>query len=180
MKLDDFVAVSGLPGVFKMVANRNNGLIIENLESGERKFVTNRKHQFTPLGTIGVYSTGEDDTVELKVVFRSMLEKLESDPPILPDSAPNELLTYFRKVMPDFDEDRVRINDIKKMLKWFAFLNKHDQLSLEEEEEKKDDQKEEEGKEKEGQTENKTEKEPDKEKSDVSSSADTSLADKGS
>ena len=65
MKLDEFVAVSGLPGVFKMVANRNNGLIVENIETGKRKFAPTRRHQFTPLASIGIYTDGPEDTLEL-------------------------------------------------------------------------------------------------------------------
>jgi len=135
MKLDEFVAVSGLPGVFKMVANRSNGLIVENIETGKRKFAPTRRHQFTPLASIGIYTDGPEDTMELKEVFRSMLEKVESNPPVSHNSDPKTLIEYFRAVLPSYDEDRVSIGDIKKVVKWFTFLNAKDMLSLEDEEE---------------------------------------------
>ncbi len=133
MKLDEFVAVSGLPGVFKMVANRSNGLIVENIETGKRKFAPTRRHQFTPLASIGIYTDGPEDTLELKEVFRSMLEKITSNPPVSHNSDGKTLAEYFRAVMPDYDEDRVSIGDIKKVVKWFSFLNAKGLLSLEEE-----------------------------------------------
>jgi Domain of unknown function (DUF5606) len=132
MKLDEFVAVSGLPGVFKMVANRNNGLIVESLENGKRKFAPSRLHQFTPLASIGIYTEGPDDTMELKEVFRSMLQKIESHPPVELGDA-KALQTYFKAVMPTYDEERVSVGDIKKVVKWFTFLNEKGLLSLEDE-----------------------------------------------
>lgn len=137
MKLDEFVAVSGLPGVFKMVANRSNGLIVENIETGKRKFAPTRRHQFTPLASIGIYTDGPEDTLELKEVFRSMLEKVESNPPVPHNTDTKALVEYFRTVMPTYDEDRVSVGDIKKVVKWFTFLNDKGMLTLEDEEEEK-------------------------------------------
>ncbi len=56
IKLDNLVAVSGLPGLFKTAANRPNGLLIENIDTGRTKFASIRKHQFTPLETVGIYT----------------------------------------------------------------------------------------------------------------------------
>jgi len=128
MNLEEYVAVSGMPGVFKMVANRNNGLIVADLDSGKRKFAAARKHQFTPLASIGIYA-GED-TEELKVVFRSMLEKYETTPPVSTNSSGEEMYEYFGKILPDFDRDRVYASDIKKVIKWFNYLNERNLLSL--------------------------------------------------
>jgi len=132
MKIDDFVAVSGLPGIFKMVANRNNGLIIENLDTGKKKFAASRKHQFTPLASIGIYT--DNDTTELKDIFKTMLEQLEKNPPTK-NTAPNtEITAYFETILPNYDRDKVFVSDIKKVIKWFTYLNDRDMLSLEDDE----------------------------------------------
>lgn len=128
MKLDDLVAVSGLSGVYKMVANRSNGLIVENLDSGKRKFAPSRTHQFTPLASIGIYT--DEDTTELRLVFKAMLEKME-ELPVVVSNDNNEIRKYFREILPNYDEDRVFISDIKKVIKWFAFLNERNHLNLE-------------------------------------------------
>jgi uncharacterized protein DUF6852/uncharacterized protein DUF5606 len=131
MNLEEYVAVSGMPGVYKMIANRNNGLIVGDLDNGKRKFAASRKHQFTPLASIGIYS-GED-TEELKVVFKSMLEKYETLPPVSTSASAEEIFQYFGEILPDFDRDRVYVSDIKKVIKWFNFLNERNLLSLAEE-----------------------------------------------
>lgn len=136
MNIEDFVAVSAMPGIFKMVANRGNGLIVEDIDSGKRKFAPARKHQFTPLASIGIYADIEEDTIELKEVFRTMLEKVEEFPPVAANSKPEEVSEYFGKVIPEYDRDRVYISDIKKVIKWFTFLNDRKLLVLDSSDEK--------------------------------------------
>ncbi len=131
MKLDDFVAVSGMSGIFRLAANRSNGLIVENLDTKKKLFVSARKHQFTPLASIGIYT--DTDTAELKKVFGTMLEQLAENPPPPVNSAADELSGYFSKILPDFDRDRVHLSDIKKVIKWFNFLKERNLLKADEE-----------------------------------------------
>lgn len=124
MTFDDLLAVSGLPGLYTMVANRSNGLIVEEIKSKKRRFASSRKHQFTPLGSIGIY-TDDGDTVELKKVFRNINDQLEDNP--IPKGNSNDavLKEFFEDVLPNYDKDRVKINDIKKTIKWFSFLHEN-------------------------------------------------------
>jgi hypothetical protein len=132
MKIKGLVAVSGLPGLFKMVANRNNGLIVEDLSSGKRSFASSRQHQFTPLESIGIY-TNDGETTELKNVFQSIMDKLESLPtPALTDTS-DKLHEYFAQILPDYDRDRVHTGDIKKAIKWFLYLHELGYTTMEEE-----------------------------------------------
>ena len=137
MKFDEMVAVSGLSGIFKMVANRSNGLIIEDVDTGKKKLAPARKHQFTPLASIGIY-TGDEDTTELSVVFRTMRDQVEKNPPISPNSSGQELSTYFASILPEYDRDKVFSGDIKKLIKWFNFLHQRNLIPEEEVEVKKD------------------------------------------
>ncbi|MEZ5039893.1 MAG: DUF5606 domain-containing protein [Saprospiraceae bacterium] len=122
MNLDNLIAVSGLPGLYKMAANRGNGLIIEDLTTGKKRFASARKHQFTPLESIGIY-TDDGDTSELKMVFGNMLDQLADNPPVKPTADPELLHKYFSEILPNYDRDRVLIGDIKKVIKWFNYLN---------------------------------------------------------
>lgn len=131
MKIENIMAVSGLSGLYRMAANRNNGLIIEDLSTGKKRFAASRKHQFTPLESIGIY-TDDGDTIELKIVFRNMLDQLEDNPPVNANASTEELTEYFADILPNFDRDRVKIGDIKKVIKWFAFLQEKELLSGEE------------------------------------------------
>lgn len=118
MDLKDIVAVSGMTGLHKMVASRDNGIIIEDFDTGKRQFVSVRKHQFTPLETVGIYTY--KDVEELGKIFDT-IHKGEIE---IPDvNAPgNDLHKFFRKVVKDYDEGRVYLGDIKKVIKWYGFL----------------------------------------------------------
>jgi len=131
MNLENIVAVSGLPGLYNMVGNRANGLLVADMDNGATKFCSIRKHQFTPLETCSIYT--DTDTAPLKDIFTSMMEK----PPIDLKSNSQELHNYFREVLPEYDEDRVHISDIKKVIKWFNFLNEKGLMVEDSEEDKK-------------------------------------------
>ena len=133
MNLSNLVAVSGKPGIYRMSANRPNGLIVEDLDNGKKTFVSGRIHQFTPLESISIYTETEENTVELKDVFRKMLEQIESNPPIDVKASADATRAYFEDILPSFDRDRVYVSDIKKLVKWFSFLNDRNLLSLEDE-----------------------------------------------
>lgn len=141
MNLSKLVAVSGLPGVFRMVSNRSNGLIVENLDTGKKRFVASRKHQFTPLETISIY-TEDDDTAELKDVFATIKENMEATPLITSGASSEEARVYFKKILPNYDRDRVYVSDIKKIAKWFTYLNDRNMLEATEEAEKPVEEKE--------------------------------------
>ena len=150
MNLEDFVAISGLSGIYRLVANRNNGLVVADLDSGKKKFAPSRKHQFTPLASIGIFTM--TDTEELSIVFKTMLEQLESNPPVSPKSSAEDIVDYFKGILPEFDRDRVNTSDIRKVIKWFNFLNERELLSLTADEEKKEEGVEEAGEKKETET----------------------------
>ncbi len=118
--IEKYVAVSGLPGIYKIGATRSNGLLIEDMDSGKTKFISMRKHQFTPLATVSIYT--EDDTRELTKVFQSMLDQFEDNPPPAINAKASDLFDYFEDILPTYDKDQVFIGDVKKVIKWFNFL----------------------------------------------------------
>ena len=134
MKLDNIVSVSGLPGLQKLLATRNNGLLIESFENGKRQFVSVRKHQFTPLVSIGIYTY--TDVAPIDDVLKKVHSTQETDPVPDPNDKAENLRSWFKTIVPDHDEERVHINDIRKVIKWYLFLIKHDpgQFAADEEE----------------------------------------------
>ena len=120
MNLDKFIAVSGLPGLYELVNSRNNGLLVSDIDTKKTRFVSMRKHQFTPLATVAIYTF--DDATELKVIFKTMLEQYEDNPPVSVKESSDDIRAYFATILPDYDEDRVQVSDIKKVIKWFNFL----------------------------------------------------------
>ncbi len=133
MKLDKYISVSGFSGISELINTRNNGLIVKDLDSGKIRFISTRKHQFTPLATVAIYTY--DDATELKVIFKKMHELSPELPVIDIKKSGNELKEYFEKILPDFDKDRVHVSDIKKVIKWYNFLNERDLLDFSSDEE---------------------------------------------
>ena len=120
MNLENIMAITGLPGLYTLVANKNNGLIVADLVTGKKRFVSSRKHQFSPLETIAVYT--DTDSKELKKVFQSMIDQSEDLPPVSFKASKDEIVEYFEDIIPDYDRDQVHIGDMKKILKWFTIL----------------------------------------------------------
>lgn len=135
MDIDNYVAVSGLQGLYEMVSNKPGGLVIKDLDSGKVKFASVRQHNFNPIASIGIYVTTDEDTLNLKEVFTKMLAAIDKTPLPEKKASNKDLMTYITTVMPDADADRVYPSDVKKLIKWFSFLNERNLLSLEEEKE---------------------------------------------
>lgn len=124
MSKDKLIAISGMPGLYIMVGNRSNGLIVEDLDNGKRKFVSMRKHQFSPLETIAIFTY--TDSVPLTEVLDKIHGQRQDNPPVSLKSTGDELRAYFRTIVPDHDEYRVFPRDIKKIIRWYAFLAERD------------------------------------------------------
>lgn len=130
MQYREIVAVTGLGGLFQLIASKQDGAIVRSLEDKSTRFVSSRVHNFTPLESIEVFTTGEN--VNLAEVFKAMDEKAAAFPPIDNKADNNAIKAYFKSVYPEFDEDRVYVSDMKKMVKWFGILKANDLLKFEE------------------------------------------------
>ena len=135
MDFKDLLAISGLPGIYKMIANRPNGHMVVPVEGGKRKFVSSRKHQFTPLESISIYTN--TDSAPLDDIFKTMHEKLATLPLPDPKASSNEAEAYFKEILPEYDPYRVHTKDIKKVVKWFKALNNAGLVTFDENEDKK-------------------------------------------
>jgi hypothetical protein len=121
-----------MSGIYRLKTNRNNGLIVDDLDQGKTQFVSLRKHQFTPLESVAIYTAS--DSVELDKIFQTMMEKEAELPPVDPKSNNDTLFGYFSQILPEYDPDRVYPNDIRKVIKWYQFLKERDMIGSSEEE----------------------------------------------
>lgn len=117
MEYNKLVSITGLSGLFELVASKADGGIVRSLEDKSTKFVSSRQHSFSHIESVEVYTTS--DNVNLVTVFTAMQESKEK----LPDAGDAKAVkAYFQKVYPDMDFERVYGSDMKKMVKWFAQL----------------------------------------------------------
>ena len=121
MNLDKMIAVSGESQLMKLVTTKNNGLILLNPITGKTKFYSVRLHQFTPLETVGIYTP--TDTVDIKDIFARMKNKMNELAPPSVKSDNKVLMAYFSEIMPEYDRERVYPSDVKKIIRWFGYLN---------------------------------------------------------
>lgn len=134
MNLKNILAVSGLPGLFKLASSRPNGLVVSDIDTGKNRFCSVRKHQFTPLETVAIYT--HDDTTPISEIFEAMKAQEENNNPVISVKVPSdEMMDYFLSIVPDYDEDRVYPSDVKKVIKWYNFLKERNMLEASDEEE---------------------------------------------
>jgi hypothetical protein len=118
--LKTILAISGKPGLFKLVSQGKNMLIVESLIDGKRLPVY-AHDKVISLGDIAIY-TVEDD-VPLTNVFEAIKSKNDGKVVDLNSFADNaDLRKYFLEILPEFDEDRVHTSDIKKVFAWYNML----------------------------------------------------------
>lgn len=131
MKYNELVAISGLSGLFQLLSTKSDGAIVKNLEDSSTKFVPARLHNVTPLDSIEVFT--EEDNVRLFEVFLNFKKNQESAGAFDVSKADNKKIKeHFGKLFPAYDKERVYVSDMKKMIKWFAILNKLDLINEEE------------------------------------------------
>lgn len=130
MEYREIVSVTGLGGLFQLLATKSDGAIVRNLADQSTKFISARLHNVTPLESIEVYTTG--DNVRLHNVFQKMKESESSVKLVDAKTADNNAIkSYFKSIFPEFDEERVYVSDMKKMLKWYEVLKANDLLNFE-------------------------------------------------
>ncbi len=121
MDYSKIISVTGLSGLFELVASKADGAVVKSLEDKSTKFVSSRVHNFTHLESIEIY-TVKDNSV-LADVFKAI--KKSNEP--LPDAKAEgpALKSYFEKVYPDLDFERVYASDMKKIIKWYGILTEN-------------------------------------------------------
>ena len=136
MDYSKLVSVTGLPGLFELIASKADGAIVRSLDDKSTRFVSSRVHNFSHLESIEVYTEG--DNVNLVDVFLAMQTSSEA----LPNEKDSKAVkSYFEKVYPEMDFERVYASDMKKMIKWFDVLKKNDvEIKLSEEAADEDDE----------------------------------------
>jgi hypothetical protein len=123
--LKSILSISGKPGLFKLISQAKNMLIVESLAEKKRIPVYARDKVIS-LGDIAIYT--DDEEVPLYKVLTLVKDKENGQkaPIDLPSAKPEALRTYFAEVLPDFDRARVYPNDIKKLLSWYNLLIAND------------------------------------------------------
>ena len=114
------LSIAGKPGLYTLVNQGKNMLIVENIQTGKRMPAYSHDKVMS-LGDIAIYTTDEDKP--LYDVFEAIKEKTGGETvDIKAMDTPEKLRDFFAEVLPDFDRDRVYTTDIKKVYQWYNLL----------------------------------------------------------
>ena len=130
--LKGILAISGQTGLYKLVAESKNNIIVESLETGKRMPAYSTS-KISAHEDIAIFTDADD--IPLKDVFKAISEKEDGGKAINHKSSSKELRDYFAEVLPEYDRERVYASDIKKVMLWYNILQEKEMLDFSEEEE---------------------------------------------
>ena len=115
MNLKDIVAITGKPGLYKIVSQANRGYIVEQINGDGKRLMTKPTDRIAGLHDITLYTNSGDAL--LRDVFKEMDKNADKIPADLKKG--EELKSFFEVVLPDYDRERVYTSDMKKVVKWY-------------------------------------------------------------
>jgi hypothetical protein len=119
--IKNILAITGKPGLYKLVSRGNNMLIVESLSDGKR-MPTYARDKIVALSDVSMFTTGEDVRLSDVLTNAGKKEGLKAVS-MEPKKATNaELEAWFDQVLPDWDRDRVYPSDIRKLIQWYNIL----------------------------------------------------------
>ena len=117
MNVEGIISVSGKPGLYKVLGQTKNGVIVESLIDGKKSSISSNS-KMSALKDIAIYTYTEDTLADVldKII------KENGAPSIGHKSSAVVLSKYFKEVLADYDKDRVYTSDIKKVISWYNTL----------------------------------------------------------
>ncbi len=140
MGLEKILAISGKPGLYELITQTRTGFVASSLIDGKRLSL-NLRSNISLLSEIAIYTLTEE--VPLREVFKKIQEKENGKQTTVSHKEENvKLEEYFFDILPDYDEDRVYVSDIKKVIRWYNLLVEkgHDNFEAEAEEGKENEE----------------------------------------
>jgi hypothetical protein len=117
--LTGIIAISGQPGLYKIVAQSKNGIIVEGLTDKKRVNVY-ASTKVSTLSDISMFTTGDDKPIT--EIISTIYEK-EKGGAALDNKADDKAIEkYFAQVLPDYDKERVYVSNMRKLLNWYNTL----------------------------------------------------------
>ena len=125
MTLSEIATVSGKGGLYKVLAPTKSGVILESFDEPKTKLVASANHRLSLLNEISMYTTTKDGTVGLEAILKKMHAEFGQDLGVDVNSDANELKAFMKAILPEYDEARVYVSDIKKLVRWYESILKY-------------------------------------------------------
>lgn len=130
--LEKILAISGKPGLYKLVSRGNNSLIVETLDAQKKRLPVFGTDKVISLADIAMYT--DEEEVPLRRVFKNILEKEGGKKTSLDykKASKEELSAFMAEALPNYDRDRVYPADMKKLAQWYNILMENEITDFEE------------------------------------------------
>ena len=122
MTFSEIASVNGKGGLFKVLKTTKTGLILESLDEQKSRMMATSTYKVSLLSEISIYTRSKEGTMALPEVLKSVWRQFGNALSVNPSSSPAELKDFLKKVLPNYDEDKVYVSDIKKLVKWYGLL----------------------------------------------------------
>ena len=123
MDFNEIATVSGKGGLFCIVSPTRAGMILESMDEHRKKLVVNIHAKVSVLGEISIYTTDAEGSKPLPEVLKSIHNEYQGDTGLTSSSDPEELKSFLKSVLSDYDEEQVYVSDIKKLVNWYNLLS---------------------------------------------------------
>lgn len=133
INIEKIIAISGTPGLFKVISNGAKGIIVENIIDKKRTIVLNNGKIYS-LDTIRIFiNDGELPIAEALYRLYETLNKNAA--PHHKTSTDEEIISVFEKAIPEYDKERVNISNMRKLFQWYNLLHQANMLEIKEDNE---------------------------------------------
>ena len=122
MKFTEIAALSGKGGLFKVINPTRAGVILESLDGSKKRMIAGTSAKVSVLSEISIYILDEAESVPLLEVFRVIHKTYAGEIGLDKKSDPEELKSFFKSILPNYDVGRVYVSDIKKVITWYQSL----------------------------------------------------------
>ena len=139
MDLSNILSVSGYSGLYKLIAQAKNGIIVEAL-SDKKRFAVSGAKKVSSLKDVAIY-TNNNDMRPLYEVFEKIYEKYGNSLVNIDNKTENEeIRKKFEEIMPDYDREKVYVSDMRKVFLWYNQLSSLGMVTFDKEEEVKSEE----------------------------------------
>lgn len=139
MEFREIATVAGKPGLYKILKPSRSGVILESMDDKKAKLVVGGSHRVSILSEISIYTLTEEGAVPLEDVMRTIEEEFQGDTGLAADADNDEYHAFLKHVLPEYDESRVYVSDIKKLISWYKVIRQYEPELLQKKEEAKEE-----------------------------------------
>jgi hypothetical protein len=128
--LSGIISITGQPGLYKIVAQSKNGIIVEGLTDKKRTNVY-ASTRVSTLSDISMFTTGDDKPIE--EIITEIHKKEKGGQAVDAKADDKQVEAYFAKIVPDYDKERVYVSNMRKLISWYNLLQSTGNLKEKEE-----------------------------------------------